>query len=135
MFFMGSDPVVGGFGSVGGDGEVGLGEVLPVERLLGLGGELAAVTNALGHGLETLFLGELAQNLEGLLFDGRLAFNLEGELEVLGAKHVEPFKDFKEMYDAYRDYRKKGIDAWFVIPSYKDSFIMEKQISVRRLGL
>ena len=58
-----------------------------------------------------------------------------GELEVLGAKHVEPFKDFKEMYDAYRDYRKKGVDAWFVIPSYKDSFIMEKQVSVRRLGL
>ena len=58
-----------------------------------------------------------------------------GELEVLGAKHVEPFKDFKEMYDAYRDYRKKGLDAWFVIPSYKDSFIMERQISVRRLGL
>ena len=58
-----------------------------------------------------------------------------GELEVLGAKHVEPFKDFKEMYDAYRDYKRKGLDAWFVIPSYKDSFIMERQVSARRLGL
>lgn len=58
-----------------------------------------------------------------------------GELEVLGAKHVEPFKEFKAMYDAYRDYKKKGLDAHFVIPSYKDSFIMEQQISVRRLGL
>jgi hypothetical protein len=58
-----------------------------------------------------------------------------GELEVLGAKHIEPFKDFKEMYNAYRDHRKKGLDVLFVIPSYKDSFIMKQQISVRRLGL
>jgi len=58
-----------------------------------------------------------------------------GELEVLGAKHVEPFKDFKEMYNAYRDYRKKGLDAHFVIPLYKENFILEQQVSVRRLGL
>ena len=48
-----------------------------------------------------------------------------GDLEVLAAKHVEPFKEFKAMYEAYRDFKKKGLDAWFVIPSYKDSFIME----------
>lgn len=58
-----------------------------------------------------------------------------GEMEVLGAKHVEPFKDFKAMYEAYRDYKKKGLDAWFVIPSYKESFIMEQRASVRRFGL
>jgi hypothetical protein len=58
-----------------------------------------------------------------------------GELEVLGAKHVEPFKDFKSMYDAYRDYKKKGLDARFVLPIYKDSFIIEKRFSLRRLGL
>lgn len=58
-----------------------------------------------------------------------------GELEVLGAKHVEPFKDFKEMYNAYRDYRKKGLDAHFLIPTYKENFIIEQQVSVRRLGL
>ena len=58
-----------------------------------------------------------------------------GELEVLGAKHVEPFKEFKAMYDAYKDYRKKGLEAWFVIPSYKESFIMERRFSHKRLGL
>jgi tRNA splicing endonuclease len=58
-----------------------------------------------------------------------------GELEVLGAKHVEPFKDFRQMYDAYKDYKKKGLDAWFVLPIYKDSFIMEQRFSLRRMGL
>jgi hypothetical protein len=58
-----------------------------------------------------------------------------GELEVLGAKHVEPFKDFKEMYNSYRDYRKKGLDVHFVIPMYKDNFIIKQEVSVRRLGL
>jgi len=40
-----------------------------------------------------------------------------GELEVLGAKHVEPFKDFDKMYESCKDYKKKGLEAWFVIPS------------------
>jgi hypothetical protein len=57
-----------------------------------------------------------------------------GELEILGAKHVEPFQDFRQMYDAYKDYKKKGLDAWFVTPQYKDSFIMEQRFSARIVG-
>lgn len=58
-----------------------------------------------------------------------------GELEILGAKHVETFKEFRSMYDSYRDYRKKGLDAWFVLPQYKDSCVMEQRFSGRIMGL
>lgn len=58
-----------------------------------------------------------------------------GDLEVVSAKHVEPFKDFKTMYEAYKDLQKKGLDAWFVLPTYKDSFVIEQRLSLKRLGL
>jgi hypothetical protein len=54
-----------------------------------------------------------------------------GELEVLGAKYVHAYKTGREMYDAYRDLAKKGLDAHFLLPSYKDNFIMEQRFSMR----
>lgn len=57
-----------------------------------------------------------------------------GEFEILGAEHVETFKEFRKMYDSYRDYRKKGLDAWFVLPQYKESCVMQQRFSVRILG-
>ena len=54
-----------------------------------------------------------------------------GELEVTGAKYVHAYKTGREMYDAYRDFTKKGLKALFVTPLYKDSFIMEKRFSMR----
>ena len=53
-----------------------------------------------------------------------------GELEVTGAKYVHAYKSGKEMYAAYRDLAKKGLDVHFLLPSYKDSFIMEQKYSM-----
>jgi len=54
-----------------------------------------------------------------------------GELEILGAKYVHAYKTGREMYEAYRDLAKKGLDAHFLLPSYKDNFIMEQRFSMR----
>ena len=54
-----------------------------------------------------------------------------GELEVTGAKYVHAYKTGKEMYEAYKDLAKKGLDVRFLLPSYKDSFIMEQKFSMK----
>lgn len=54
-----------------------------------------------------------------------------GELEVLGARYVHAYKTGREMYDAYRDLAKKGLNVHFLLPSYKDNFIMEQRFSMR----
>ena len=54
-----------------------------------------------------------------------------GELEVLGAKYVHAYKSGKEMYAAYKDLAKKGLNVHFLLPSYKDAFIMEQRFSMR----
>ena len=54
-----------------------------------------------------------------------------GELEVLGARYVHAYKSGKEMYAAYKDLAKKGLNVHFLLPSYKDAFIIEQRFSMR----
>ncbi len=54
-----------------------------------------------------------------------------GEIEVTGAKYVHAYKNAREMYDAYRDLSRKGLNVLFVPSRYKDSFIMEQRFSMR----
>ena len=54
-----------------------------------------------------------------------------GELEITGAKHVQAYANAKEMYDAYRDLFKKGLNVFFATPPYQDSLIMEQRTSLR----
>ena len=54
-----------------------------------------------------------------------------GEIEVTGAKYVHAYKTAREMYDAYRDLSRKGLNVLFVPPRYQDSFIMEQRFSMR----
>lgn len=56
------------------------------------------------------------------------------QVEIIGAKYVHAYVDGKEMLEAYRDLKKKGLNITFCTPNYTDRFIVEQVPSLRVMG-
>ena len=57
-----------------------------------------------------------------------------GEVEILGAEYYHVYDDGMDMFNAYRDLKKKGQKVVFCTPDYVDRFVMERRPSMRVLG-
>ena len=57
-----------------------------------------------------------------------------GEIEILGARYYHVYNTINEMYDAYRDLKKKGQKAVICTPDYQDRFVIERRPSMRVFG-
>lgn len=47
-------------------------------------------------------------------------------VEVVGAKDVHAYESGEEMFAAYKDFRKQGLNVRFCTPQYKDKFLVEQ---------
>lgn len=47
-------------------------------------------------------------------------------IEIIGAESVRAFESGEEMFAAYKDLRKQGLNVRFCPPQYRDSFIIEQ---------
>ena len=57
-----------------------------------------------------------------------------GEVEILGAQYFHVYETINEMYNAYRDLKKKGQKVVICTPEYQDRFVIERRPSMRVLG-
>lgn len=57
-----------------------------------------------------------------------------GEIEILGARYYHTYDTILEMYNAYRDLKKKGQSVVICTPDYQDSFVIERRPSMRVFG-
>lgn len=57
-----------------------------------------------------------------------------GEVEILGARYFHAYDAGMDMFNAYRDLKKKGQKVLFCTPDYQDRFIMERRPVMRVLG-
>ena len=56
------------------------------------------------------------------------------QIEILGAPYYHAYSTGKEMFDAYRDLKRKGQKVMICTPDYQDRFVIERQFSARVLG-
>ena len=56
------------------------------------------------------------------------------QFEVLGAKFYHVYDTGKDMFDAYRDLKKKGLKVMICTPDYQDRFVVERRFSARVFG-
>ena len=57
-----------------------------------------------------------------------------GKIEILGARYYHAYDTITEMYDAYRDLKKKGQKVVICTPDYQDHFVIERRPSMRVFG-
>lgn len=56
------------------------------------------------------------------------------EIEILGAQYYHIYNSINEMYNAYRDLKKKGQRVIICTPDYQDRFVIERRPSMRVFG-
>ena len=56
------------------------------------------------------------------------------EIEILGAPYYHVYDTGKEMFDAYRDLKRKGLKVMICTPDYQDRFVIERKPSARVFG-
>lgn len=57
-----------------------------------------------------------------------------GEVEILGAKYFHTYDEGMDMFNAYRDLKRKGQRVVFCTPDYQDRFVIERRPSMRVFG-
>lgn len=56
------------------------------------------------------------------------------QFEVLGAKIYHVYDTGKDMFNAYRYLRKKGLKVMICTPDYQDRFVVERKFTARIFG-